>query len=786
MGILNEVETGLIGLPGLNGAITLPGEAFTAELTQGAGTFFPMAGTVTVQASIGAVGDQDYFAVQLTAGETWIVDVDVAGAGIDLTLYLYDPLGNLAVTVTDGAGIDPGSASLADPYGAFVATSFGLWRIGFQAALGGATGAYTVHVSRPDQPLDVFGTAGADAVFGGIRDDTLRGYARDAASADTGADSLVGGGGRDRIEGVGGDDTLRGETGNDTLLGGNGADSLLGGDHSDRLVGGAGNDTLFGDDLTGLSGARDTLSGGAGDDLLQGVYGADLLQGGEGADTLLGGEAGDRLQGGAGNDVLYANESSVASADAPDLLDGGLGDDTLAAGAEDRVLAGEGNDLIVLSLAGGGYGIGFVDGGAGEDTAQLLGVGVLSGLSVSLDGSGMLRGSLSFGVPVSTQPLRAVGIERLYVQGSDGSDDLRGGALADTLIGFGGVGDQLAGGAGNDSILAGGGIVTENALLLGEDGDDFLRLGVGDGVLDGGAGNDSLEVVSSTGPTILQGGTGDDLLRVGGGVLVGGTLVDGGSGDDVLELDLSTLFHGADSESFGDGGGWIEGQFQSVDYTGIERLLLRGGTGDDTLQGGTGADTLLGGSGDDTLQGGTGADTLLGGSGNDLLSGGLGNDFYSVDSLDTVVDTGGADTVESGESHSLAAGIETLVLTGGFALNGTGNGGNNLLLGNVGANGLNGGNGADTLVGGAGADRLTGGTGNDVFVLRLDDAQGDRVMDFAGLGAAAGDVIRFEGYGAGAAVSFVSGAQWRVQGAAGFDTFLVSGSFDPLHDAIFA
>ena len=55
-----------------------------------------------------------------------------------------------------------------------------------------------------------------------------------------------------------------------------------------------------------------------------------------------------------------------------------------------------------------------------------------------------------------------------------------------------------------------------------------------------------------------------------------------------------------------------------------------------------------------------------------------------------------------------------------------------------------------------------------------------------GHGAAAGDVIRFEGYGAGALVSFVSGAQWKVQGAAGLDTFLISGSFDPLHDAIFA
>src|SRR4030095_2520151 len=62
------------------------------------------------------------------------------------------------------------------------------------------------------------------------------------------------------------------------------------------------------------------------------------------------------------------------------------------------------------------------------------------------------------------------------------------------------------------------------------------------------------------------------------------------------------------------------------------------------------------------------------------------------------------DTVRSSVAWILAAGLETLVLTGTGAVSGTGNDLANSLLGNSGANFLDGEGGADAMAGGNGAD----------------------------------------------------------------------------------
>jgi len=115
------------------------------------------------------------------------------------------------------------------------------------------------------------------------------------------------------------------------------------------------------------------------------------------------------------------------------------------------------------------------------------------------------------------------------------------------------------------------------------------------------------------------------------------------------------------------------------------------------------------------------------------LTGGAGNDTYIIGFGDTVVEAadGGTETVQSGVTHTLGANIENLTLTGTSAINGTGNGLNNVLTGNSAANTLSGSSGNDTLAGGQGNDVLNGGTGNDTFMFSRGDGQ-DVVQDNSG------------------------------------------------------
>ena len=181
-------------------------------------------------------------------------------------------------------------------------------------------------------------------------------------------------------------------------------------------------------------------------------------------------------------------------------------------------------------------------------------------------------------------------------------------------------------------------------------------------------------------------------------------------------------------------GGEIRGQLVAI--ADDNDNIVEGTAGDDLLPGLGGNDTILGFAGDDTLEGGDGDDTLFGGddddmlrggAGADIMAGGDGNDVYVVESAADAVSEGadaGFDTVRSSISYTLSANVERLLLTGGPAIDGTGNDLNNVIVGNNAANELNGldGNdvlrgrgGDDVLIGGLGADTMQGDEGNDVY-----------------------------------------------------------------------
>lgn len=97
-----------------------------------------------------------------------------------------------------------------------------------------------------------------------------------------------------------------------------------------------------------------------------------------------------------------------------------------------------------------------------------------------------------------------------------------------------------------------------------------------------------------------------------------------GSADANIDLRAATLQY-----EYG-GGGWvsyatgIHGGFVIANGVTIENAT--GGNGADTLTGNDAANRLIGNAGNDVLKGGAGADTLLSGSGSDHLWGGIGND----------------------------------------------------------------------------------------------------------------------------------------------------------------
>ena len=120
-----------------------------------------------------------------------------------------------------------------------------------------------------------------------------------------------------------------------------------------------------------------------------------------------------------------------------------------------------------------------------------------------------------------------------------------------------------------------------------------------------------------------------------------------------------------------------------------------------------------------------------GGRFNGTLIGGLGDDVLITSSpirFDEAADQG-FDTVKSTATYSLWNHLDQLILLGKKAIDGTGNGLDNVLKGNSAANNLTGLAGLDRIDGGKGSDVMTGGADDDVFVFATGYGR-DAITDF--------------------------------------------------------
>lgn len=719
----------------------------------------------------------------------------IGGAGYD---YLSSGLG--ADTIDGGAGVDRWAADYSTVAGP---VSLTLKAAGF--AFVGGTGAQVAGIEQ----VSLTTGAGNDVI------NTQAFIGNDTVSSGTGNDWVLLGRGNDNANGGGGNDVLvmnwSGITdvndgiGYTNLGGGWYRYSASSGDQLDfinferyRLIGGAGNDKLVG------AGLNDTLVGNGGDDFLAGDAGVDAVYGGAGEDTWRV-DTSARVGATTINLVTQATNYGAVLASIEQIqYTGGNAADTVTA------LAGVHNDTFVTSA-----GADTVTTGRGRDNAN--------------GGDGVDTLVMDW----STISDVHHGITNVYL---GGYWSRYASASGDQLDYFGFEAFTLTGGAGDDTLFGGG----LNDTLIGNDGDDYLDSGQGGGVVTGGLGADRWVADLSTlnravfnasasqttaqlgaiGLAVtgiealsLTTGNGNDVIRTDGFALndtiltnagndyidtgLGIDTVNGGVGDDILAANYSSATSAVNQVYLG--GGWNRLQMADgsnhIDYYGIERFRLIGGSGNDVLGGGALNDTLAGGSGNDWLDGGSGTDVILGGTGNDTWVGNYGalgaavSLTLNASGNGTVVGTG--TTLRSIENVRLTTGagadtISTGAVVGNDNLS-TGDGNDVINIGRGHSEWVNAGGGVDLLIAGF----AMAATGVRMSYLgggwtRAESTSGDYRLDFVGV-----ESVGFYGsehndrlYGfanddtlaGNAGVDFLDGGQGndRLSGGAGADVFVFS------------
>ena len=485
--------------------------------------------------------------------------------------------------------------------------------------------------------------------------------------------------------------------------------------------------------LTG-NGAINTLTGGAGNDALDGGAGNDTMVGGAGNDMYVVDATTDVVieLANEGTDTVQSTVTLTVPMNVENLNLLGSAPISATGNTLNNVLRGN----AAVNTLNGGTGADAMYGGAGND---IYFVDNVADTVTELAGEGLdlVQASVTFTLAAEVENLTLTGTTAIngtgnvsanQLTGNSASNTLTGGAGDDTLDGAAGV-DTLIGGAGNDlyTIETATDVITE---MAGE-GADTVQAAVtltlvanvenlvlmGSGVINGTGNALDNNLTGNSANNALNGGAGNDTLDGG----LGNDTMVGGAGNDIYVVNVAT---DVVTELANEGTDTVVSAVTLTLGANLENLTLSGSSPINAT-GNTLNNVLTGNSANNALSGGDGNDTLTGGAGTDALTGGLGDDVYVVDVItDTTIEaaSAGYDSVQSSITWTLAANLESLVLTGTAAINGSGNMLDNYLAGNSAANVLTGAAGNDVLNGGAGIDTLIGGLGNDtLFVHELGD-----------------------------------------------------------------
>ncbi len=279
---------------------------------------------------------------------------------------------------------------------------------------------------------------------------------------------------------------------------------------------------------------------------------------------------------GGGNDTLDSSNGIILGG-----ISGGDGND--------YILGGASNDII-----SGGTGADTLDGGGGVNTLDYSG----SLLSVTVD------------------------LGNNFAKHGDAAGD----HIAHFQNVYGSLkGDTLSGDAGNNVING----LMGNDTLNGNAGDDtLLMLGKGKAHINGGAGNDVIQLVTvdpvNFGPAFsiadqIDGGSGFDTLLLSGAANIAFTAT------TLVNVELLQMADGFNYSVVSNDATVAAGQTLIVDgtaLTGSNQLYFSGvleTNGNFSIDGGDAKDTIVGGAGNDVIAGNGNADILTGGSGSDVF-----------------------------------------------------------------------------------------------------------------------------------------------------------------------